>query len=67
MIPAAIVDFEFFFGRQTNHSVISRRPLSGSGRSPEDRRHQVEHPRRATLAERRAPGSVDDLEFLEHL
>jgi hypothetical protein len=30
MIPAASVDFEFFFGRHTNHSVISRRPLSGS-------------------------------------
>ena len=30
MIPAASVDFEFFFGRQTNHSVTRRRPESAS-------------------------------------
>jgi hypothetical protein len=30
MIPAAIVDFEFFFGMQRKNSVISLRPDSGS-------------------------------------
>ena len=30
MIPAAMVDLLFFFGINTNHSVISRRPVLGS-------------------------------------
>ncbi len=30
MMAAAMLLFEFFFGTQTNHSVISRRPVSAS-------------------------------------
>jgi hypothetical protein len=65
MIPAAIVDFEFFLLMSRRNSRMSRLPALRVVRA-EDGADEVENPFVASLAEGRLPGHVDHPERLEH-